>query len=217
MRALTWRKLLSFPVALGLSVLVAVPVLAGDGVGPLPRGRVLAPVLGQGQPGAIPGRYIVVMKESVSKRDMRDAMLTARSKGAVRVTQRYDTALKGFAASLSATGVAALRSDPRVVYIEADARVRIVADQANPPSWGLDRIDQRNLPLNNNYHYDATGSGVRAYIIDTGLRLSTTATSAAGPSAASTPSTAAPPTTATATAPTSRARSAERPTAWPRA
>ena len=47
--------------------------------------------------------------------------------------------------------------------------MQLAADQPNPPSWGLDRIDQRNLPLNSNYHYDATGAGVTAYIIDTGI------------------------------------------------
>jgi subtilisin family serine protease len=81
---------------------------------------------------------------------------------------RYSSAVQGFAATLNDSALAALRSNPNAAFVEADAEISISEDQTNA-AWGLDRIDQRNLPLNSIYHYDRTGSGVRAYIIDTGI------------------------------------------------
>ena len=62
-------------------------------------------------------------------------------------------------------------TDPAVAYVEQDRTVATLATQPNPPSWGLDRIDQRDLPLNNTYTYPNTGANVTAYIIDTGIRV----------------------------------------------
>ena len=85
------------------------------------------------------------------------------------VTSVYQYALKGFAARLSAGQAAALTNDPRVAYVEQDQEFHTLATQT-PATWGLDRIDQRDLPLNNTYNYNQTGQGVHAYIIDTGVR-----------------------------------------------
>lgn len=127
----------------------------------------LAPVVGRSAPGAIDGRYIVVLNQQASRTVAADARQVAVDKGG-RITHRYSSALKGFSAKLPDRAVQALRSNPAVAYIEADRRVSIDGDQSGA-TWGLDRSDQRNLPLNSNYHYDATGSGVKAYIIDTGV------------------------------------------------
>jgi subtilisin family serine protease len=81
----------------------------------------------------------------------------------------YEHALKGYAASIPAATVSALAADPRVAFVERDGTMRAVTSQPNA-TWGLDRIDQRNLPLNSTYNYTSTGSGVKAYIIDTGIR-----------------------------------------------
>ena len=78
-------------------------------------------------------------------------------------------ALVGFAATMDEATVASLRAAPSVAYIEQDVTMRSAADQANP-TWGLDRIDQPALPLDSNYHYDETGAGVTAYIVDGGSR-----------------------------------------------
>ncbi|MFD0784029.1 S8 family serine peptidase, partial [Micromonospora azadirachtae] len=80
-------------------------------------------------------------------------------------------ALRGFEARVDAKAAARIAADPAVAYVEQNHTVSIAGTQPNPPSWGLDRIDQRNLPLNSSYTYPNTASNVRAYIIDTGIRF----------------------------------------------
>jgi subtilisin family serine protease len=92
----------------------------------------------------------------------------AQSQGG-NVTFVYQHALKGFAVNLPAGAAAALARDPRVAYVEPDQVYQAVASET-PATWGLDRIDQRDLPLNNTYNYSQAGQGVNAYIIDTGIR-----------------------------------------------
>jgi len=118
-------------------------------------------------PRLIPGRYIVVYKDSVADPDAESAR-TVRNAGGVR-HHAYTRALKGFAATLSDAAVRSLRSNPDVAYIEQDQEVSIndVQDQA---TWGLDRIDQADLPLDTQYHYNSKGEGVYAFIMDTGIR-----------------------------------------------
>jgi len=128
-----------------------------------------APLIGRGDPSAIKNRYIVVFEKDTPLATERFAREHARGQGAT-VHYRYSHALDGFSATLSAGAVEALRNNPNVAYIEADSTVT-ASDTQSPATWGLDRIDQRNLPLSNSYTFNATGSGVTAYIIDTGIRL----------------------------------------------
>ena len=88
-----------------------------------------------------------------------------------RVGFTYTHALKGFSVTLPDAAVPALRLLPGVLAVERDSVVTADATQPNPPSYGLDRIDQRALPLSKTYTTTATGSGVTAYIIDTGIRF----------------------------------------------
>jgi subtilisin family serine protease len=95
--------------------------------------------------------------------------LAARHRG--KVQRVYQHALNGFAVEMSEADAEAMSKDFRVAYVEEDGVMTANATQNNPP-WGLDRIDQRNLPLSATYTYNWTGSGVRVYVIDTGIRTS---------------------------------------------
>jgi subtilisin family serine protease len=81
----------------------------------------------------------------------------------------YSKVLKGFAASLPQEAIEALKRNPNVISIERDATISIGGIQSGAP-WNLDRIDQRTASLDGLYHYDRTGLGVHAYVIDTGIR-----------------------------------------------
>jgi subtilisin family serine protease len=85
----------------------------------------------------------------------------------------YKNALNGFAVNMSQEDAEKLSEDYRVKFVEEDAEMTADVTQSNPP-WGLDRIDQRNRPLSGTYTYNFTGSGVRVYVIDTGIRTTHT-------------------------------------------
>jgi subtilisin family serine protease len=140
-----------------------------DGTAPVApeQATTAAPVLSKGQPGkAIPDQYIVVLKEGENPRSV--AAVAGVSPHFV-----YTAALDGFSATLNQGQLNALQHNPAVAYIEQDQEVSVSTTQSNP-TWGLDRIDQRNRPLDAAYNYTPTGSGVRAYIIDTGINTSHT-------------------------------------------
>jgi subtilisin family serine protease len=120
-----------------------------------------------GQPVA--GRYIVVFRPGVGATESVARALAAKHKGQLKHT--YKAALKGMAVELADAAAAALRQDPAVEYVEQDQVARISAEPIVQPgaTIGLDRIDQRFLPLSGTYSYSADGSGVRVYIIDTGI------------------------------------------------
>jgi len=90
-----------------------------------------------------------------------------------KVEHVYQHALNGFSVEMSEKEAEALSQDFRVKFVEEDGMMYATATQANPP-WGLDRIDQRNLPLSATYTNNWTGSGVRVYVIDTGIRTTHT-------------------------------------------
>jgi subtilisin family serine protease len=123
-----------------------------------------APLLASAQ--AIEGQYIVVLNEGANPRSVA---------GVAGVSPRYvyTAAVNGFAATLNAGQLNALRHNPAVAYVEQDQPVTASTTQTGA-TWGIDRIDQQNLPLSTTFSYINTGLGVRAYIVDTGIRLTHT-------------------------------------------
>jgi subtilisin family serine protease len=130
-------------------------------------------ILNAGGATAVADSYIVVFKDSAVSRDRVATIargLTGRHGG--KVVRTYTAALRGFEVNVDAKAAARIAADPAVAYVEQNHTVTIAATQPNPPSWGLDRIDQRNLPLDNSYTAPNDGAGVHVYIIDTGIRFS---------------------------------------------
>jgi subtilisin family serine protease len=120
-------------------------------------------ILGIDSPDVVKDSYVVVMKNTPQTA----AALSQKYGGSV--TQTYKAALNGFAATMSETQARKLAADPAVQYVQANRTLRISGTQPNPPAWGIDRIDQRNLPLDSSYTYPNEASNVNAYIIDTGI------------------------------------------------
>ena len=122
-------------------------------------------ILAEGSADAIAGSYIVVLKDGTAGVSAAD--LAGQFGGQVGYT--YSSAMRGFSARMTPQQARRLAAHPSVSYVEQDREVKLLADQLNPPSWGLDRVDQDDLPLNQKYSYSTGASTVTAYIIDTGI------------------------------------------------
>ncbi len=110
------------------------------------------------------GKYVIVLEEGANPRSV-------AAIAGVEPSHVYSAALNGFAATLNAGQLNALRNNPNVDYVEADAEVRLFTTQTTLYSWGIDRIDQANLPLSTTFTYTSEGAGVSVYVLDTGIRL----------------------------------------------
>jgi subtilisin family serine protease len=116
------------------------------------------------------GRYIVTISSGSGSVANALARLV-RVAGGGRVVQTYEHALQGGVVELSPGAARVLGALPGVTAVEPDGVMSLsITNQTNPPSYGINRIDQRNLPLDGVYAYTSTGSGVKVYVIDTGIR-----------------------------------------------
>ena len=141
-------------------------LFAGCGDSSQPAGPEL---LAATRSGAAADRHIVVFRDDVTDVPGLARRLSSENGGTLHFT--YEHALRGFAASLPAAALEGLRHNPQIAYIEPDAVVELHDTQLNPPSWGIDRIDQADLPLTQSYTYPNVAAGVNIYILDTGIRL----------------------------------------------
>jgi subtilisin family serine protease len=114
----------------------------------------------------IAGQYIVVLNQGADPRSV-------AAVAGVSPRYVYTSAVNGFAAGLNQGQLNALQHNPNVAYIEQDQPVHASVTQTGA-TWGIDRIDQANLPLSTTFSYLNTGVGVRAYIVDTGILLTHT-------------------------------------------
>lgn len=124
----------------------------------------------------VPGQYLVVLKEQAARLagesrrapSVSEQARTIASTHGISVLGSYDHVVRGFAAKIDETALQKLLADDRVDYIEQDGYVEAYPTQTGA-TWGIDRVDQRILPLSTTYTYNTTASGVHAYVIDTGV------------------------------------------------
>ncbi|WP_116047468.1 S8 family peptidase [Amycolatopsis palatopharyngis] len=125
---------------------------------------------------AVTDSYIVVLKDSpatMAAAEVRKVVSTKAQSLAGRygaeVSHTYGSALEGFSVTATETEAKRLAADAGVDYVVQNQRVHTTETQQSPPSWGLDRLDQRDLPLDDAYTYSTDAANVTAYIVDTGV------------------------------------------------
>ncbi|MET9624002.1 MULTISPECIES: S8 family serine peptidase [unclassified Streptomyces] len=156
-------KLIAVTTAIAAAAGVTVLTSPFAGAAPTPA---LGTVYGLGAEGAVSGSYIVLLDEKADK-----GKLAKEYGGTLR--RSYDSTVNGFSVNdLSVTEAKRLAADPAVSKVVQNKKFSISATQADPPSWGLDRVDQTETAGDSKYTYpDGAGEGVTAYVIDTGVRV----------------------------------------------
>jgi len=160
-----------------LRSLVLIALIAACEFSPVETNATLAPDdvpalnhgLGQragGGPSSIPGQFIVTLRRGVEAESV-------AGEYEIEPTFTYQSVINGFSGSIAAAAREGLMRDARVLRIEPDQMMFMASDVTQSQvTWGLDRVDQRQLPLDGAYSYNRTGDGVTAYIVDSGIRFS---------------------------------------------
>jgi subtilisin family serine protease len=164
-KSIMFKKTSSRFAVLSFSLLAAIATLVSPVVHSQPTGSAATHRFGASE--VIPDRYIVVFQDAVGDVKSEAEAMVRGNNG--RLHHVYTNTLKGFAATLPAAAVLALRQHPNVNYVEQDQTITLNLTQ-NLPAWGLDRIDQVTRPLSGTYQYNYDAAGVNAFIIDTGIR-----------------------------------------------
>ncbi|MEU6740051.1 S8 family serine peptidase [Streptosporangium sandarakinum] len=156
----------------GLLAAFTAIVVAAASTTPAQAAPAAGAILGAGDATAIGGSYIVVLRDSVVTANAvpAKARSLANHYGGT-IGHTYTDALHGFGVNLPGQAARRLAVDPAVDYVQANQTMSLTGTESPVPSWGLDRIDQRALPLDNSCTYANTGTGVKAYVIDTGINL----------------------------------------------
>jgi subtilisin family serine protease len=149
--------------AAAVATFVAMPAQAAEGQ-----------ILQAGGANAVDGKYIVVLKDNNDNFAASAVTKQADTLGAkygAQVGYKYTSALKGFSISATEQQAKQLAADSNVAYVQQSHKFTVSETQANPPSWGIDRVDQKDLPLDNSYTWTNDGTGVTAFVIDTGVMI----------------------------------------------
>jgi subtilisin family serine protease len=173
------KRTLAFLLTLALSAAALPPLVAVQGQGPVQQNRGNKPAAKfRKVKGAIRNQYIVVFNDDTARSDIAPlAKRLARLHGG-KLMFIYEDALKGFAIELPEAAAIALSNNPQIDYVEENGFAVVSGVESTPDDsntfWGIDRIDQRDLPLGQTYNYNRVGSGVHAYVLDTGIWITHT-------------------------------------------
>jgi subtilisin family serine protease len=162
------RRIAGVTAATAVALVSALAAAPTSTAAPAPEHVRDVSIRGAGSATAIPGSYIVVLSDSGTTSTRAGVQSSAKSLAASyqATVKRTFASVHGFSATMTQAKAERLATDPRVEYVEQNQRFRITEDDA---TWGLDRSDQRDLPLDKTYTAPNDGSGVNVYVIDTGI------------------------------------------------